>query len=404
MKKRSIVINASVAIGMAGMLFGCIAPQREQPMSEDMSATPPPAAHAAAAKPLNRKAIATRELTIGKKWVRALLPADGEVVTEVLKEDVWTKNKQPFFRHETFEFALGKGIRAKTDDRKNERSLTPSVTFNSGFLSLKGGWRLHKRVPIHDDLFDGTVDGSAVIAYAGGESSVDSSFMVDWNESMAARALLGVGDIVEAILVGTAERKLEGEVNEKLPTLLNQKIDELLVQNHVPLGLKSHVYADVVPRGLRVRVYDYPLQTFTAYTPKFDFRLALTGGRDSEFSGNGPVVGLVATIRQRGNKLYMKLSMTAKETKKNWTEGKGEQELEFFTIPEGHVFVDVIGGTSLVLAKGYRMNGHDVEKLGTRIGILSVVGDTDHEDDLPNRCGVKLSLAKSLRIVTMKIQ
>ena len=344
-----------------------------------------------------------RELRIDQKLLRALFPQDGEVITTVLKSDVWTHNSDPFFRHETLEFSLGKGIRAKLDDRHDEKSLTPSVVFNNGHIDLQAGWRLHKQVKYHTDLFDGVMRGRVFMAYAGGKAAVNSQFSIDWNKSKAAKVMLGVGDGFEIFLTGIAESKLEEAVNKNAAGVIDGAINDLLKKNGLPVSLRSHVYAEVVRGGLRVRLYENPLVAKDVRTPNFDFRLAKTGAGDGDFGGHGPKITIESDIRNSGNKVYMKLSMEAKETKSDWTAGKGAQEFMLYTIPRDEVFVGVIGGNSTVLVKDFVMSGHGARPLETTfLGTFSVVGDTSRDDDVPVNTGIKLAKASQIRILTMK--
>jgi len=88
--------------------------------------------------------------------VRMFLPEDGEVFTHVLSKDKWTQYKDPFYRHETIELALGRKIRASKEDRANETWWKPGCRDKGTHVLLRGGWRAHKDLGIFDDFFDGT--------------------------------------------------------------------------------------------------------------------------------------------------------------------------------------------------------------------------------------------------------
>jgi len=90
-------------------------------------------------------------------WLfRMFLPEEGELFTHVLRKDRWTQYKEPFYRHETIELALGKKIRAKKEDRSKETWWKPGYQDKGTYVLLRGGWRAHKDIGIYDEFFDGT--------------------------------------------------------------------------------------------------------------------------------------------------------------------------------------------------------------------------------------------------------
>jgi hypothetical protein len=90
-------------------------------------------------------------------WLlRMFIPEDGEVFTHVLSKDKWTQYKDPFYRHETLELALGKKLLAKKEDRAKETWWKPGYQDKGTHVFLRGGWRAHKDLGIYDDFFDGT--------------------------------------------------------------------------------------------------------------------------------------------------------------------------------------------------------------------------------------------------------
>jgi len=90
-------------------------------------------------------------------WLlRMILPEEGELFTHVLSKDKWTQYKDPFYRHETIELALGKKIRAKKEDRAKETWWKPGYQDKGTHILLRGGWRAHKDIGFFDEFFDGT--------------------------------------------------------------------------------------------------------------------------------------------------------------------------------------------------------------------------------------------------------
>jgi hypothetical protein len=383
-------------------LIGCqTAPTPELSISEP---TDPPLVTTATSDPQSlpsRQAKPRKTFTVPANIARGLLPPDGVIISHVERSNVWKRNTEPFFRHEMVELTLGRAIRAKEGDRRNERSLTPSVTFNQGYLTLHAGWRAHKNMgPLIDDFFDGTAVGAAYIAYVGGTTIIDASFIVDWKEFWFLRA---VGNhSIEDEQTAKIEKQLKREIEKKAPRELSKQITKILAENNLPLGLTKHVLADITTDGLRFRLYDYDLIIHEVKVPNFDFRLKKTDGDDRDFGGNGPKIDLNVNIRQNGQNLFMMLGMTATETKSNWTQGKNSQEQLLYSIPDNELFVDVIGGTNIKLLKEFVMDGHEPQLIHTQFGHFRLVGDTKKDDDVPSRSGIKLVRPQKIYIVTMR--
>jgi hypothetical protein len=343
-----------------------------------------------------------REMILPKSAVRALLPADGAVFHQVIKANVWPENKQkgPFFQHEAAEFALGLGLRAKEGDRRKERPMLPGVTFNQGWLGLQGGWRAHKKVDIHNDFFDGTLRGQVYLGYAGGETFVDAQVQVDWNESLLSRVLFPVSMIVVPFIEAKAENTIESKVRAELPAKMDGAISDFLRKLQLPQGMKEFVVADVLPDGIRLRLYNDRTVSRRAKVPDIAFKVAKTGGGDKDFGGNGPRVRVTASLEVSSGSVDVLVKMHAKETKKDWTEGVGELRKTLYKATEGETILSVMGEKEFTLLN-HEVNGHDPQSYRTRLGVLKVYGD--HKgDDVGGYTGMELSKGAELRIITTR--
>lgn len=395
-------IHALLFASCIALSTSCSSPPRHQSAEVEASGLQTVVSSPLAA---NRGSIAIpcREFTIPSTLVRGFLPADGEILSEVMKENVWPDERGAFFKNEMAEFTLGRAIRAQRSDRAAEKSLSPSVLFRDGHLAFRAGWRVHKKIPIHNDFFDGTANGKLIIAYAAGTTVFDASLAIDWNESMISSALLDLGDAIEDAITGKIAITLENEIEKKVPKEVSNRVDELLKENKLPIGLRDFVMADVQSSGIRVRLYDHPLIVHKVKIPSYNFRLSKSGaGGDGKFAGNGPNVDIESNISLEGSSLSLEFRMTAKETKENWTKGVGTQRKPVFTIPSDEILVDVVGGMNHNILSGYRMNGNSPLKYRSLYGTLEIVGDTQHANDVPSHSGFKTLKTSELVIITMK--
>ena len=163
---------------------------------------------------------------------RALLPADG--VRQVVWNGTmnrWKQNHTPFERHETAEVAFGRAIRAQDKHRKNERSLSPGIAAHPGRIHVRGGWAVHKDIPVHNDYFDGTFSGDIFVSVRNGHIDTDlQNFNFTWNASLAARIIDFTG-MLRNIVIGMIRAQVRNVVAARLRQEV-QKAVKALVRKH----------------------------------------------------------------------------------------------------------------------------------------------------------------------------
>lgn len=349
------------------------------------------------------------EFTIPAQFVRALLPADGEVVSQTIRSNVWPQNasKGPFLQNETAEFALGLGIRAKPNDP--QKPMLPGVKFRDGFLALQGGWRVHKVVPkkfrvFVDEFFDGPLYAYLALGYAGGEAFTDSEVAVDWNPSLGGRIFSPVTMIVLPIAKRTIEGQIEKDVRAKLPAKMDEAILKFLADKHLPTGLREFMVADIVPDGLRIRLYDDRVTSREVKIPSTVLpvkNMKRIGGADNDFGGNGPKVEIEADLKLIADKVVLVLRMHARETKSNWTECQGEITNTIYTAASNESIVGVLGPTHLTLADGI-VEGHDPVSFHSFLGRGIIYGDSKTDNDVGGYTHMELEGGTKLRVITTK--
>ena len=172
--------------------------------------------------------------------LRLLLPQDGEVEGFNLKENRWPKNanKGPFEQHERVEFAFGRILRAKQGDRKHERPDPPGMIDRGSHVGFRGGWRVHKEIPVLDDYFDGTFSGKLTLTPSGDVITARTSdFRLEW-----------IGGLVEAVAEAIA-----GNFERKIAEWVQQEINKYL-SGHFRLDFDQLIDKDPTLRRLRDRV------------------------------------------------------------------------------------------------------------------------------------------------------
>ncbi|MCD9026661.1 hypothetical protein LDO26_00335 [Luteimonas sp. BDR2-5] len=160
---------------------------------------------------------------------RAFLPADGlrQVVWNGTMNR-WKQNKSPFERHETAEVAFGRAIRAQAKHRKNERSLSPGIAAHPGRIHVRGGWAVHKDVPVHNDYFDGTFSGDIFVSVRNGHIDTDlQNFNFTWNASLAAKIVDFTGTL-RNIVIGMIRAQVRNELAARLRVEVQKAVAELL--------------------------------------------------------------------------------------------------------------------------------------------------------------------------------
>jgi len=160
---------------------------------------------------------------------RAFLPADG--VRQVVWNGTmnkWKQNKEPFERHETAEVAFGRGIRAQKKHRKEERSLSPGVSAHAGRIHVRGGWAVHKDVPVHNDYFDGLFHADIFVLVRNGHIDTDlQNFNFTWNASLAAKVIDFTG-MLRNIVIGMIRSQVRNQLATRLRAEVQKAVDDLL--------------------------------------------------------------------------------------------------------------------------------------------------------------------------------
>jgi hypothetical protein len=319
------------------------------------------------------------EETIAKEFVRGFLPQDGEVLTHVLKRDVWPQNTDPFERHETVEISFGKAIRAQKGHRRNEATMSPGVQFKEGGFLLQGGWRAHKQVAVHNDYFDGTFVIQAVPVIVGERTYIQSTVSMTWRRSFLGR-LPGIGDAITRAVLTRANRAVEKAIREDLPRQIDEQARKALTQAGVDPSLRGHVVVDVVEGGLRVRVLEKKVEAVRVGVGTIDYKPPHRPPGDREFDGNGPHVRITAEVKHAGREVRAFVDMEARETKRDWTEASGDTSKLMYTAPEGRSILALVGATRWDPLVDGETDGHDATEVDTLLGRLTIWGDRRGND------------------------
>ena len=347
------------------------------------------------------------EFVVPAPIIRTLLPEDGEIISKTLKANVWPQSaaQGPFFQDETVEFALGVGLRAKKNDRADQKAMLPSVTFQNGYMSFQGGWRAHKEVKLglldHPDFFDGPLNGNLVIGYAGGKSVGNAQVAIGWNPSFLSKVLFPVTAVVLPRARSAVENALEKKLGEKLPEIIDAKINSALSEKRMPEAMKEFIVADVVPEGIRIRVYDARVTLHEVQIRDVDLKPRKIGAGDSDIGGHGPKVEIEARIEQGGDGVKLSVSMHAKETKKDWTEAQGSTTQLLYQPANDEVIVAVIGPVRFSLLNN-TLNGHEPHQYESPLGKLTVWGDSASDTDVGGYTRMTLSGGNKVYVVTKK--
>ena len=322
-----------------------------------------------------------RELTIPAPHVRALLPADGEVLSHTISKNTWPNNEDSFERNETLELSLGRGIRAKKSDRDSELSLSPGLTFHDGYIVAQGGWRMHKRVSAHPDYFDGLFRVSSALAYVDKKVYVSSDADLSWRPSFVSLLAAPIAAIATPLVTSLIESDLERRVNQNVALIIEEKINALIGELKLSDEARSRVVADITQAGLRLRLFDRAVHVLVVPLPNVAFKPPLVAG-DSEFGGNGPHVTCSANLSLRAESLILTVTMDAQETRnqgsnRKWTRAKGEVSAAV-KIDHGNP-IAILGQTSWSLCNQI-VDGHEPITIFTPIGPMVVHGDRRGND------------------------
>jgi hypothetical protein len=168
--------------------------------------------------------------------LRLLLPKDGEVVTHILKRDQWRNEETPFFRHEAVELAFGRKLRAELKDRDKEQWWKPGIVDKGDRVALRGGWRVHKKIILHNDFFDGAFQADLSFSIENGELAPRISGLdIEWNKSAAGKILEVIVEAIEPIV----ERELQKTINKFLKDFLPGLVNDFIAQNELLKDLKA---------------------------------------------------------------------------------------------------------------------------------------------------------------------
>ena len=96
--------------------------------------------------------------------------------------------------------------------------------------------------------------------------------------------------------------------------------------------------------------------TYLSYTPP------RVGSGDTEFDGNGPTITGKAEWINKGSRVDVRLYMSAKETKSDWSAAKGTLTEIYYTPPSGWRVESIVGG--LLSQKSYTDSNHIEDRFG----------------------------------------
>lgn len=324
--------------------------------------------------------------TIPEKVIRTILPADGEVVSLVLKKNQWPDNDAPFEKNETVEFALGKGIRAQAKHRKNEKSF-PGFKLHDGYALAHLGWRLHKNVKNHNDYFDGTMTVAISLYFDDKQPRADLRVTkLHWNESGWAKLI----KIFKKNVVEEALTKLRKDLSSKLETVVNTKVAEWIKERGLDLDdlPANRVGCWFTNKGLEVMVCTDPsYKIVSAQLPKVErFKLKKKPKPDGEFGGHGPWVWLRAGLKSTATEASCSISMRALETKSDHTEGSNNVAKVFFTAPADWEIKEILSPVDWPIFEKVEHKGHRKHVHDHVLGRFEIWGDRDG-NDIPDYTG-----------------
>ncbi|MDR6991034.1 hypothetical protein [Luteimonas sp. 3794] len=171
----------------------------------------------------------------------------------------WKQNKEAFERHETAEVAFGRGIRAQKKHRRDEKSLSPGVTAHAGRIHVRGGWAVHKDVPVHNDYFDGLFHADIFVLVRNGHIDTDlQNFNFTWNASPAAKVIDFTG-MLRNIVIGM----IRSQVRHELATRLRAE-----VQNAVADLLRRYPQAQVALESTSIEIREDAIAVTVHYVQK----------------------------------------------------------------------------------------------------------------------------------------
>ena len=154
----------------------------------------------------------------------------------------------------------------------------------------------------------------------------------------------------------------------------------ILFWNDTPLSRVAIIPPEAPVKLCKTTVVQVPVQDIGPYAPP------KAGNGDPEFNGNGPRVRINALANATADRISVRLTMNARETKKDWTEVNGSTEYPIYKAPAGsaidrlasaaesHLSVVEDGNTD-------RNTPHQVNLgLGGLLQYVRIVGDTGGDD------------------------
>lgn len=310
--------------------------------------------------------------------IRDFLPRDGEVAFKHYGKVVWPEfgEDNPFERHESFELAFGKGVRAEAEHRnpEDEKPLGPGIVAKNGYLQLTAGWRAKVKAPLNDH-FDGTVSAKLSLEMNGG---VVRTRLYDvnlaWNKGLGDAILDEFFDIrgkMESALRDVASREIEPKLNQTI----NEELDELSAQLPAIKTLRENVFVRIEPDTLVISVADVK-KTVRVRLPSLKYTPPHTRG-DEDFDGD-PAVRVELKFYSKPHGVFMSVFLSLKEQCDDWTTAEGWSEPQLVYQPEpGWTVHGLPGRTNYTDLVNQVVGGHDPVELGTHLGKVVIVADTD---------------------------
>ena len=329
------------------------------------------------------------DIVVPSNTIRSLLPADGEIAwSHTITRDKWPKNDGDFERNETFEISLGKGIRARQSDRKDEASLSPGVRFEADKITLVGGWRAHLQAKLHPDYFDGSLRVGFSVGGSVGDPKIGVvEVHVDWRESILSEivkfATFGAvrpEQIAERYL---RERMVQLDLGAKLNEALKHEVAKLASQHGKTVEqIAKAITVSITKDGIRLtgNIESPPQFIDVSVGPAMpDFYVPPLTRGDAEFKGHGPTIEARVQFRVNEDRLERRIFFRASETKKNWSEAQGWSAWTVAKQDPRIRGASIVGSESFLLAS-QTLSGHGEHNFTSDFGPILVRGDRKGDD------------------------
>lgn len=317
------------------------------------------------------------ELRVPFPVVRSQLPQDGAIIAQhIKKRHVWNNHEHPFKRHEIVQVILGQ---AANDETRNRLGIDwAGMSAGNGLINIKGYWRAHIKLPVLRDEHDGTFHGKLYAAVDYGKLRSTAVFEVEKSGS----------SFVNIITLGLFNRVVNFVLTRKLNDALNNALRNSLGNDFI-LGsgpLRDLVSARLVANDNGTAFLEVSVGT---RPEKIDWHRVRgrrvvwadhTGSGDAEFNGNGPELRATFRITFDRKTARLRTEFHAKETKSDWTEGKGHDEFLVYTAPPGYSIAGIAGQLTyrdLILNVD---RDHRTNTLRNNLGSFRLYGDSDGDD------------------------